>query len=176
MAVHARLFNREKALESILFIAAQLKAPTMHSIAKMLYLSDKLHLQDFGRLICGDHYIAMEYGPVPSTAYNMMKVPTGRFSFDPDIDEAVIEAIEITHGRNVVPKRNADTSVLSESEIDCINAVVEEHGHKTFGQLTDLTHDGAWKVTDENKPISLTDIVATLPNAGEVAAYLEAAH
>jgi uncharacterized phage-associated protein len=174
MAVHARLFNREKALEAILFIAQKLRQPTMHSIAKMLYLADKMHLQEYGRLICGDRYIAMEYGPVPSAIYDMMKVPAGRCMIDPDADEIIAEAFGITHGRNVVPKREPDTSLLAESEIACIEETLREHGGKSFGQLTDLTHDAAWDSTDENQTITLSAIVRTLPNADELIAYLEA--
>ncbi|MDK9725848.1 MAG: Panacea domain-containing protein [Sterolibacteriaceae bacterium MAG5] len=174
MAVHARLFNREKALEAILFIARKLQQPTMHSIAKMLYLADKKHLQDYGRLICGDRYIAMGYGPVPSAIYDMMKVPAGRSRIDPDVDEIIVEAFDIAHGRTVVPKREADTSLLAESEIACLDAAIEEHGRKSFGQLTDLTHDAAWDATDENQPIALSAIVRTLPNADELIAYLDA--
>jgi hypothetical protein len=65
MDVHARSFDRDKALEVILFIAEKLGAPTLLIISKILYLADKRHLQDYGRLICGDRYIAMEFGPVP---------------------------------------------------------------------------------------------------------------
>lgn len=174
MTIHARLFNREKALEAVLFIAEQLPRPTMHSIAKMLYLSDKLHLEEYGRLICGDRYIAMEYGPVPSAIYDMMKVPAGRASIDPDVDELVMEAFDIAHGRDVVPKRAPDVSLLSESEIECIRETIQEHGRKSFGTLTDLTHDSAWRETDENQTIALSAIVRTLPNADELASYLEA--
>jgi uncharacterized phage-associated protein len=174
MAVHARLFNRDKALEAILFIASRLQLPTMHSIAKMLYLADKRHLQEYGRLICGDRYVAMEYGPVPSAVYDMMKVPTGRSRIDPDVDEIIVGSMAIAHGRTVVPKRQADTSLLAESEISCIEGAIKEHGGKSFGELTDLTHDAAWDSTDENQTIALSAIVRTLPNADELIAYLEA--
>lgn len=173
MAVHARLFNREKALEATLFIAQQLHAPTMHSVSKMLYLADKLHLQEYGRLICGERYIAMEYGPVPSAIYNMMKVSAGRGSVDPDVDELIMEAFAVVNGRNVHPKRSADTAVLSESEMECIRETIAQFGSKTFGQLTDITHDAAWESTDENQPIALAAMVQTLPNSAELAAYIE---
>jgi uncharacterized phage-associated protein len=173
MTIHARLFNREKALEAVLFIAQQLPNPTMHNISKMLYLSDKQHLQEYGRLICGDRYIAMQYGPVPSAIYDMMKVPTGRASIDPDVDELIREAFDIAQGRNVVPKRASDTSLLAASEMECIHETIQEHGRKSFGVLTDLTHDAAYDETDENQTIELSAIVRTLPNVDELASYLE---
>ena len=44
----------------------------------------------------------------------------------------------------------------------------------TQGELTDITHDSAWKATDANQPIPMEFIVATLPNAAEVAGFLHA--
>ncbi|MEQ1526474.1 MAG: Panacea domain-containing protein [Gallionella sp.] len=174
MPVHVKHFDRDKALEAILFIAKSLNNPTFHSISKMLYLSDKLHLQDYGRLICGDRYVAMEYGPVPSAIYNMMKVAAKEQSIDTDWDEIIQDALDVRHGREVIPKRDCDVDMLAESEIECIQKIISEYGHKSFGQLTDITHDSAWNATDDNQTIPLASIVATLPNAAEVAGYLHA--
>lgn len=174
MTVHVKHFDRDKALEVILYIAKNLDGATLHSISKMLYLSDKVHLQEYGRLICGDRYIAMEYGPVPSAIYDMMKVAAGRESIDVDWDEIILDAMQVVRGRDVIPKRECNMDMLSESEIECIQSALAEYGHKSFGQLTDITHDSAWEATDENQPISLDSIVGTLPNAAEVIDYLHA--
>lgn len=172
MAVHVRHFDREKALEVILYIAQNLEGATLHSISKILYLSDKLHIQEYGRLICGDRYIAMAYGPVPSAVYDMIKVADGRKSIDVDWDEIISDAMWVAHGRNVISKRKCNLDMLSESEVECIKTAIDEHGHKSFGQLTDITHDSAWKATDDNQTISLDAIIGTLPNAAEVIEYL----
>lgn len=172
MAIHAHLFDREKAIEATLFMANLLPNPTKHSISKMFYLADKLHLQEYGRLICGDLYIAMEYGPVPSAIYDMMKVSAGQGRIDPDTDDFILEAFTISKSRSIVPKRESETSFLSESEMECIKEVIRLYGDKTFGQLTDLTHDAAWQATEENQPIALLDMANTLPNAAELISYL----
>jgi uncharacterized phage-associated protein len=172
MPVHIKHFDRDKALEAILFIAKSLSNPTFHSISKMLYLSDKLHLQEYGRLICGDRYIAMENGPVPSAIYDMMKVAAKRRSIDVDSDEMILEALEVRHGRVLFPKRECNLDMLAESEIECFKTTIAEYGNKSFGELSDITHDSAWNATDENQPILLEFIVATLPNASEVSGYL----
>ena len=174
MAVHVKHFDREKALEVILFIAGNLDGANLHSISKMLYLSDKLHLQEYGRLICGDRYIAMAYGPVPSAIYDMMKVAACRKSIDVDWDEIILDAMRVEHGRNVIPKRECNLDMLSESEIDCIKNAIAEYGHKSFGELTDITHDSAWEAADDNQIMSLDSIVGTLPNAALVIDYLHA--
>lgn len=174
MPVHIKHFDRDKALEAILFIARSLRKPTYHSISKMLYLADKLHLQEYGRLICGDRYIAMDNGPVPSAIYDMMKVAAGRRSIDVDWDEIIREAMAVCRGREIVAKRDGDLNMLAESEIECIRQTIAEYGNKTFGELSDITHDSAWNTTDDNQTIPLDAIVATLSNADEVAGYLHA--
>jgi len=174
MPAHARTFDRDKALEAILYIAQELDSPTLHSISKILYLADKRHLQHHGRLICGDRYIAMEYGPMPSTIYDMMKVADGREALDPDTDDLIKESLSVRPGRYVKPRRKANEDLLSESEIDCIDHTIRKYGRKTFGQLTDITHDDAWRGADENKPISLEAIARTLPNSAELLAFLRA--
>lgn len=172
MTVHVRSFDREKALETILFVSHHLQAPTLHSISKILYLADKRHLHDYGRLICGDRYVAMEYGPVPSAIYNMMKVADGRATIDVDWDGLIKDAFEVRCGRYLQPKREANAFLLSDSERICITKTVEQHGSKTFGQLTDITHDAAWKASGQNQSISVEAMASTLPKANELLDYL----
>ncbi|HEY5993954.1 MAG TPA: Panacea domain-containing protein [Gallionellaceae bacterium] len=174
MPVHVKHFDRDKALELVVFIAKHLQNATLHSISKMLYLADKLHLQEYGRLICGDRYIAMEYGPVPSAIYDMMKVADKRKSIDVDWDELIQESLGVIHGRDVFAKRDCNLNLVAESELECIQQAIAVYGGKTFGELVDITHDGAWKSVVENEPIPVDAIVAVLPNADEVAEYMHA--
>src|SRR5688572_4207008 len=74
-------FNEKAAVETILYIASRSKEPTYHRIAKLLYFADLLHLERYGRFICGDRYIAMKHGPVPSGVYAMMKAAEGGVSY-----------------------------------------------------------------------------------------------
>lgn len=173
MSVHIKHFDRDKALEVIVFIASSLPNATHHSISKMLYLADKMHLQEYGRLICGDRYVAMQYGPVPSAIYDMMKVPDKRMSIDVDWDEIIQEAIGV-NGWVIEAKRDCNMDLLSESEVECIQQAIDEFGDKSFGQLTDITHDAAWKASNRNDTISIDDMVSTLHNHEEVANYIHA--
>lgn len=172
MPAHARTFNREKALEAILYVARHLESASLHSISKILYLADKRHLERFGRLISGDRYIAMEFGPVPSAIYDMMKVADNRDSIDADWDAIIKESFAIQGGRYVKPLRKTNMDMLARSEVECFDHTIKKYGRKTFGQLTDLTHDAAWKGVGENQPISLEAIARTLPNSGDLVAYI----
>lgn len=53
-------FDREKALECVLYLASRIAEPGLHNISKLLYFADKRHLDMHGRLLYGDEYVAME--------------------------------------------------------------------------------------------------------------------
>jgi hypothetical protein len=72
----------------------------------------------------------------------------------------------------IIAKRNGELDMLAESEVECIKQTIVQYGNKSFGELTDITHDSAWNATDDNQTIPLDAIVKTLPNATEVANYL----
>ena len=67
-------FNKEKATHSILYVANKLERRDLHKIFKILYFAERKHMQDWGRPIIGDTYIAMDAGPVPSRVYDILKL------------------------------------------------------------------------------------------------------
>lgn len=114
----------------------------------------------------------MEYGPVPSAIYDMMKAADGRARIDVDWDELIKDAFQVIQGRNIKPNRRANKDLLAESETHCISQTITRFGSKSFGELTDITHDGAWREISENQLIPIEAIAQTLPNANDVITYL----
>lgn len=171
-AVRVRTFDARKAIEAILFVASKLRDPTFHKISKLLYFADRIHLERYGRLICGDDYYAMQHGPVPSRVYDMLKAVVGRGE-SPWSDEAR-KALKAVGDHTVKPQRAPDLNALSKSEIESMERAIAEHGRKSFSALTAASHDEAWKAVDENDLISVEDIARTLPNAEEVLEHLRA--
>lgn len=158
--------NRVKIHEILLYIAARVKNPTFHTVFKIMYFADKRHLGQYGRFISGDSYIAMEFGPVPSTAYDMVKEAR---------EYAMPDGITVD-GYRIVPTRDSNIEVFSESDTECLDWAIEEYGHKTFGELTDASHDSAWIQTAENGEMTIESIVATLEDADVLMAYLQDQH
>lgn len=158
--------KRDKVRETLLYIATRIPNPTLHTVFKIMYFADKRHLEYYGRFIGGDTYIAMEYGPVPSAAYDMTK----------DTRHTALEYGFRVEGYHIVPHRDADIHVLSESDTDCLDSAIEQYGHKTFGELTDASHDHAWLSAPENGVIAIEAIAATLPNADQLIAHLRDQH
>jgi len=47
--------------------------PSQYDLVKTLFLADRYHLNEWGRLITSDNYVAMKHGPVPSFAFDLLK-------------------------------------------------------------------------------------------------------
>lgn len=165
-------FDPEKALNLVLYVAQEVPNATFHTISKVIYFADKLHLQRYGRLICGDSYVAMKHGPVPSEIYDMMKDVRG--DGNSDHWHTAREAFEVEGRATVVPHRAPDFDVFSSSDLECIDESIKDYGHLSFTQLTELSHDAAWNATDDNDMIDLEEIVATLPDSAALLQHLRA--
>jgi len=135
-------FNPEKALEVLVWIAGKWPDISFYYMVKVLYYADKEYLNRFGRPILGDRYIAMEHGPVPSVVYDML----GRDSFlEPDLIAKVEASLESALGRppTVRAKRDADTRLLSRTDIECLQNAVSQISGMPISQLRTLTHQEA---------------------------------
>lgn len=167
-------FDERVAVETILYILSRTKDPTFHHIAKLLYFADLCHLERYGRFICGDQYIAMKHGPVPSGVYDMLKeqrdgVSYLRFPFAED-------AFEVIDNYMVRPLRAPNLEWLSDSNIDCLNESLARYDHLDFETLSRLSHDRAWESADRNDFISLEAIVAQLGDPPDLIEYLRDPH
>lgn len=163
-------FDSTKAVEAILYIANRVKEPTFHRISKIFYFADRGHIANYGRFICGDDYVAMAHGPVPSGIYEILKHVRGD-GLPIDIKN-VAELLQVKDGKTVIPARDAVRELLSESERECLDAAIKQYGSLSFTKLTEVSHDAAWKSADENDLIKVEEIVATLPNSKELLQHL----
>lgn len=172
MSSHRFRFDPEKALNLVLYVAREVPLATFHTISKVIYFADKLHLQRYGRLICGDSYVAMKHGPVPSEIYDMMKDVRGDgFS---EHWQTAREAFQVKGKATVVPSKAPDLDVFSDSDLECLAESIKTYGHLDFARLTELSHDAAWKATDDNDMIDLEQIAATLPDGPALIQHLRA--
>ncbi|EQD66934.1 hypothetical protein B1B_06098 [mine drainage metagenome] len=172
-------FSPQKALESILYIAAKLDKPTIHEVLKVRYFADKLHLAEYGFLASGDDYVAMRFGPVASNTYNLLKAARGDQSpwLHPIFFAVVKDTLQITSdGYSLKSLRGTDLSQLSIADIECLDAAIKRYGNMSFEERTELSHDAAWQKAwdtaseDDMGQSSMLpmEIAQTLENAAEV--------
>jgi uncharacterized phage-associated protein len=155
----------ERIVEAILFIIQEAQKRglrvTQYDIVKTLFLADKAHLNKFGRPITYDNYTAMEHGPVPSVAYNILKE-----------ESRTIERLSVkvpwkrvkSVGKEYIyqkPARGYNDDILSESDISALSemlTVVKSLGFAQVRRLTheDLAYDVAWKNRGEAKSSAMS--------------------
>lgn len=163
-------FDPLKAVEVLLYISSKVGGD-MYATLKILYLADKKHLEKYGSSILGDWYAALQYGPVASNCYDILKFVRGENNYDAGAPNAK-EAFKLGNDDQIIPLREVDTSFMSESDINCIDEIITEHGDKDFEELHKEVQDAAYKATPRNGSMDIHAIVSTLPNGAEVNQYL----
>jgi uncharacterized phage-associated protein len=137
-----------KILEAVLFLiqeCAQTRghAPSQYDIVKTIFLADRAHLNNYGRPITFDNYVAMTHGPVPSFTYDLLK-PTfdfGRVYGDPRPPWTVERVGNIS--RFVGVARSPNLRVLSKTDIDALRDALATIMSLSFSQVRKLTHQDA---------------------------------
>src|SRR5580698_7181398 len=94
-------FDPRKFANASAYLVKHCSEVTRMKLAKLLYFADKLHLIRYGQPIIGDRYFKMEWGPVPSNGYNVIKHDEERAGL-----EAVwlFESYLADDGRNITLK------------------------------------------------------------------------
>ncbi len=140
--------NWRKAVEGVHFLASVHPGITPYYIAKIFFYADKEHLADWGRSICGDFYVAMENGPVPSNTYNLVKR-------EPFIDDDVIAEFDSRirkDDRNLFSKIEFKQELLSQSDMTYLQKAEATYGKMSFGALRNLVHrERAWREAWEGR-------------------------
>lgn len=124
-------FNKQKAIEVILYFAQKRHCIDKMSLYKFLFFADEIHLNKFGRPICGGKYVAMPLGPVPSEIKDLLE-KENHLEFD-------INDYWIT------PNRSPNMDYLSKSDIEAINQAYGEYSQYLPKELSDISHEHkAW--------------------------------
>jgi uncharacterized phage-associated protein len=165
-------FDREKAVEAIIFLSERIKEPTLHSLTHLLYFADKTSLERYGRLICGGTYAAMPHGTVHSQVLNLLKAGEDQTDLAFRlVDRFVVEA-----------KRGPDLDSLAESDIQCLEEVAREYGDWPFWRIKRESEDRAyweaWNSRGAKKAnrMSFESIVSQLDNPEELLGHLQNRH
>ena len=162
-------FDKQKAIEVMLYLVKRVNDPTLLVVMKLFYLADKTSLERYGRFIAGDTYCAIEKGPVPSNLYDLLK--TGR--------ETDINGFRVVNGRNIKPLRDANLDYLSDSDIACLNQAIALYGNLPPWQIAELSHDDAWAETWAERgdrgsiPMPIERIVSQFDESEDLLDYLQ---
>lgn len=160
-----------KILQAFAYIAERAPAhrQNMYNVLKVFYLADKLHMERYGRFIFDERYSAMQRGPVPSCAYDLMK----KIKKGGALPESMSSPVVVGEDNMVFSLRQADEDLFSGSDLLCIDEIIELSKTKDLG---DLSHDDAWKQTQQNSFMSIQAILSTLQNSDMLVSLHENRH
>lgn len=154
------VFNSTKSMEVVLYIATRLHRKDFHKIFKIIYFADREHMTKYGRSITGDTYIAMKDGPVPSKIDDILKAVRGDSYFAKDANVVELSKVLSVHDWYfVTPKRDANVDLLSQSDIDELDASLQKYGSLSWDEVREKSHDYAWRTTARDRQISMEDIM-----------------
>lgn len=150
-------FNEKKTINAVLYIVSKLKRKDFHKIFKVLYFADRNHIDEYGRSISGDTYIAMDDGPVPSKLYDIFKSVRGDSYFKDD--GRFSKMIEIIEWDLVNPLEKPDLKALSKTDIKHLDESLKTYGDMSWDEVREKSHDYAWRNTVKNNPMALDNII-----------------
>ena len=149
-------FDKEKALNALLYVANRVQRKDFHKIFKIIYFADRQHLADWGRPITGDTYIAMEAGPVPSRLYDMLKIVRGD-SYLPDT-EGLGMYFQVENWMYMRPLQDADLHKLSANEQEAMSEAIAKYAALSYDEIKEKSHDIAWRSTARDFAIQWDNI------------------
>lgn len=140
-----RGFNHKKAIQALNYFSKKSSGGKINKMKaiKLIWLSDRLHLRQYGRTITGDVYFALPFGPIPSTTRDILE---GNSLLSEDELSYSNEYLSRTDKYDFGTLKDPDMSVFSQTDIDIIEKIIEKFGHLKPFELSDLSHSfPEWK-------------------------------
>lgn len=162
-------FHPEKAVEAAAILLKLHGKPMKYlGLLKMLYIADRIALQQIEQPITGDHYVSMDYGPVLSGVYDLIK---GK-----PVNEALPIWSQYVSPRNksyVTLKSDPGVGELCEEEEEILHQVYRSCGHLDPFHVAEWTHNlPEWQDPHGSTiPISIEKILRSMGKTdGEIQA------
>ena len=136
-------FKPHRFVAAMAYLVDHRPGLTKKQICKLLFLADKSHLLQYGRTITGDHYYALEQGPIPTNgldAINGKGMYTDFLRQYGELDGWVFRF-----------RNKPDLNVLSKSDLRALDEVLSQFGDLPAWRLEQITHEEpAWKLAPQN--------------------------
>lgn len=129
--------NVQKAVEVVLWFAAQSSPIDVYRVVKGAFFADQRHIRKFGRPIVGDQYRAVMWGPLPQVIYGVIRrrpIEMQALQSNGDLP------FRLEGEYNIKADREPNLDLLSTSDQEALQYGWEQVRDKTFDELCDLTH------------------------------------
>ena len=136
-------------------------------LVKLLYLLDRASLDQRGIPVVGGDYLSLRNGPVTSEVLDLINA--GRLSGEADVRWE--HCVSDRKNHEIKLEQKPERQQLSEAEVEIIDAVWREHGHRDQWQLMEWCHShcGEWTpLAKGSAPISVERIALALGKPPEI--------
>lgn len=178
--------NIDKIIEAITFVLHIHGDSRNIFILKSLYYADKFHLQQYGRPVTGDTFFKLQYGPVGTNAYDLLKL--NEITFSKDILDMVKRSFHFkTKGGWPIyhALRVPDLDMFSESDELCLRKAVDHckdlsirnsNGFYMDFSLSEESHkEMAWLEANMRGELDFTKMIdSDTPHRDELIKYMAA--
>ena len=166
MSVKFRLHLQKVIEASTLLLKLHGEPMKYIGLLKMLYIADRIALSRMEQPITGDDSVSMEYGPVLSGVYDLIK--------GNEMDGANLswQKFIVTKDKNVELLKEVEIEELCEEEVDILTKVYNTFGKIDPFKVAEWTHDfPEWQdpkiFNKETIPISIDDILKNIGKSDE---------
>lgn len=134
------MIETAKVIQSVCYLLGHIGKADKLKLVKLLYLADKCHLIRYGRTITGDEYWAMDYGPVGSTAKDILSFDEEFLSHEFKYASKMLRKVSQFEFEAIAPCDPETLDSLSETDIEALSLVLDKFSHMTTGDLIKYTH------------------------------------
>lgn len=148
-------YNEMKSPEQINKIAAVVLYILQHfkdgvdyiKLFKIMYFAQREYLATYGLTIAEDTFKARQLGPVPSLTYKVMKMAENG---DESTDlKGFISSIRVDENQTVYATAAPDMDYIADMEKEELDKTIAQYGDVDSKQLSELSHDDAYKAVCE---------------------------
>jgi uncharacterized phage-associated protein len=109
-------------------------------LVKLIYLADRYHIRKYGRLVTGDYYFAMQYGPVGSVTKDIAGF--SEYLAPEELEYAQKYLAPLGGDTNTIISVNeVDGDELSETDVEALDFAYQTFGSRDSVDLVELTHE-----------------------------------
>ncbi len=134
------MIETAKIIQAVCYILGCIGRADKLKLVKLLFLADKCHLILYGRTITGDEYWAMDYGPVGSTAKDILGFDEELLSHEYNYASRMLRKVGDYDFETVGECDPEKLDALSETDIETLDRVLKKFGRMTKGELIEYTH------------------------------------
>ena len=152
----------------------------VYSIVKTAYYAQQLHFVKWALPLYKDRIAALQFGPVPSTIYDILKMARGDKKVLTYYGNSPLKSVADAIGFQdevFYEKEKADYDILSQSNIECLDEAIAKVASMDFDEIVIDTHGVEWTRVWNSKNRFMDDIMIAKEGGADesIISYLQEA-